>query len=297
VKSYNEKFNLYSDILSLIVVENKKLAEKKGIILSLIPKTKETEMVADSYTVDFVETRKQAYEAAKAFGRFQKQLADANLEEFEIVIPDFHNLPKRITAYKNAVENASLHRKEIASGEIKTVAEFHSITEKYNELMNSDSIPLRITHNDTKINNVMLDNKTDIAHCVIDLDTVMPGTVLSDFGDMVRTFTSPAEEDERDVSKVKMRLDIFESLAEGYLEEIKETLTSSEKSNLVFGAKVIVFEQAVRFLTDYFNNDIYYKTDYPDHNLVRARNQFALLKSITEQSDEMERIIVNLITA
>ncbi len=254
-----------------------------------------TKFFADSYTVDFVETEKQAYEAAKAFGKFQKQLADADPKEFEIVIPDFHNLSKRISAYEKAAENASDERKEKAAEEMKTVDDFFRIVEKNNTLNESLSIPARITHNDTKINNVMLDNKTDAAHCVIDLDTVMPGSVLSDFGDMVRTFTSPAEEDERDVSKVKMRLNIFKSLASGYLEEMNGILTSSEKENLVFGAEMIVYEQAVRFLTDYFNNDIYYKTDYPEHNLVRTKNQFALLKSIAEQSGEMEKIIATLV--
>ncbi len=253
-----------------------------------------TKFFADSYTVDFVETEKQAYEAAKAFGKFQKQLADADPNEFEIVIPDFHNLSKRISAYEKAAENASDERKEKAAEEMKTVDDFFRIVEKNNSLNESLSIPLRITHNDTKINNVMLDNKTDAAHCVIDLDTVMPGSVLSDFGDMVRTFTSPAEEDERDVSKVKMRLNIFKSLAAGYLEEMNGILTPSEKENLVFGAEMIVYEQAVRFLTDFFNNDMYYKTEYPEHNLVRTKNQFALLKSITEQSGEMEKIVTSL---
>ncbi len=253
-----------------------------------------TKFFGDSYTVDFVETEKQAYEAAKAFGKFQKQLADADSRDYEIVIPDFHNLGKRLKAYEETLSKASNERKNNAAAEIKTVKENFRIAEKANLLNDSASIPLRITHNDTKINNVMLDNKTDTAHCVIDLDTVMPGSVLSDFGDMVRTFTSPAEEDEKDISKVKMRLNIFKALSTGFLEETNSILTSIEKENLVFGAEMIVFEQGVRFLTDYFNNDVYYKTNYPEHNLDRARNQFALLHSITEQSDEMLEIIRNL---
>jgi len=137
----------------------------------------------------------------------------------------------------------------------------------------------------------MLNKETNEGQCVIDLDTVMPGTVLYDFGDMVRTSTSPVEEDEKDISKVTMRLNIFEALVKGYLEELSEVLTKVEISNLIYGAKVIVYEQAIRFLTDYIMNDVYYTISYPEHNLVRTRTQLALLESIDNQTDLMEKII------
>ncbi len=244
-----------------------------------------------SYTVDFVETEIQAYEAAKAFGEFQQFIADININEFKFVIPDFHNLSKRLVAFNKAVETCSDERKKNALTEIEKVKDFLWIEEKNREIFSDSKIPVRITHNDTKINNVMLDNVTNKAHCVIDLDTVMPGSVLFDFGDMVRTFTSPVAEDEKDIAKVKVRLNIFDALAKGYLEASGKFLTDYEKENLVFGAELIVFEQAIRFLTDYCNNDVYYKTAYREHNLVRARNQFQLLKSISSLSEEMGKIV------
>ena len=182
-------------------------------------------------------------------------------------------------------------RAKDASKEIKVANSFRFLSEKITSLINNKELPIRITHNDTKINNVMLNKETNEGQCVIDLDTVMPGTVLYDFGDMVRTSTSPVEEDENDITKVTMRLDIFEALAKGYLEELAEVLTELEISNLIYGAKVIVYEQAIRFLTDYLMNDAYYSTSYPEHNLIRTRTQLALLQSIDNQTEEMERIV------
>ncbi|GAI37229.1 unnamed protein product, partial [marine sediment metagenome] len=158
-------------------------------------------------------------------------------------------------------------------------------------LLKEGKIPVRVTHNDTKINNVLMDRETLKGLCVIDLDTVMPGTVLSDFGDMVRTFTNSVNEDVPDVLKVKMRLNIFRAMAEGYLSEANDFLTPVEKSNLVYGGKLITLMQGIRNLTDYLKGDVYYKINYPEHNLDRTRNQFALLRSIEEQEKHMEEII------
>lgn len=247
--------------------------------------------IKDAYTVEYVETSEQAYQAAKAFGRFQKFLIDADVNEYKDSIPNFHNLESRLTAFDIAVQDNPVGRVGEASKEMKLVNLYRYLSEKITSLINKNELPIRITHNDTKINNVMLSKETNEGKCVIDLDTVMPGTVLYDFGDMVRTSTSPVEEDEKDASKVTMRLDIFEALAKGYLEELAEVLTQVEISNLIYGAKVIVYEQAIRFLTDYVMNDVYYAVSYPEHNLVRTRTQLALLESIENQTDEMDEII------
>lgn len=246
--------------------------------------------IEDAYTVDHVENREQAYEAAKAYGKFQKYLADYDTSKCYITIIDFHHLSNRIIAFENAIKSDPKNRVGEVIEEIKLAESFLYLNEEFKQLQNKN-LPIRITHNDTKINNIMLHQVTKEGICVIDLDTVMPGIILNDFGDMVRTFTSPALEDEQDYTKVTMRLSIFESLVKGYLFELNNYLTEDEVKNLVLGAKIIVYEQAIRFLTDYLIGDAYYKVDYDSHNLNRAKNQFALLSSIEEQSVEMEKII------
>ena len=247
--------------------------------------------IKDAYTVDFVNAIDQAYEASKAFGKFTKQLIDIDISKINETIPNYHNLVNRLQTFDNSVRTDSAGRVELVSKEIIAVDKNRSLQEKINILLGSRAVPLRIVHSDTKINNVMLDDKTGKGLAVIDLDTVMPGTVLFDFGDMVRSFTSPVEEDEADIQKVKMQINIFKAILKGYLSELKNVLTVTEIKNLVYGAEVIVYEQAVRFLTDYIMGDVYYSTAFEDHNLIRARNQFALLDSIQEQKEEMEEII------
>jgi len=247
--------------------------------------------IDSAYTVDYVKSVEQAYQAAKAFGRFQYYLIDADLEMYQPTIPDFHNLPIRLENLGNAISADKVKRVNKTDIEIKMSNKFHYIKEKIIEISKDDGLPIRITHNDTKINNVMLDEFTGEGLCVIDLDTCMPGTVLNDFGDMVRTSVSPSEEDEKDISQIYVRMDVFEALVNGYVSELKNNLIEIETDNLVYGAKLIVYEQAVRFLTDYLMGDVYYSTAYEDHNLVRARNQFTLLQSIEENSEEMEKIV------
>lgn len=247
--------------------------------------------IKGAYTVEYVETREQAYQVAKAFGRFQKYLIDADINKYKDSIPNFHNLESRLIAFNIAVNKNPVGRVDKVSKEIELVNFYRSLSKKITSLIRKSELPIRITHNDAKTNNVMLNKETNQGQCVIDLDTVMPGTVLYDFGDLVRTSTSPVQEDEKDVSKVKMRLNIFEALVKGYLKELVEVLTEVEISNLVYGTKVIVYEQAVRFLTDYLMNNVYYKTNYSEHNLIRTRTQLALLESIDSQTDEMESIV------
>lgn len=244
-----------------------------------------------AYTIDYVQNAEQAYKAAYAFGNFQKLIINADVNKYGETIPGFHNLPSRIEALKNAVAADVAGRVKEVSAELDEVEKNMGISEQFTKLINSKELPVRITHNDTKINNVMLDKTTYEGLCVIDLDTVMPGIILNDFGDMVRTSTSPVTEEEKDFSKVYLQIDIFEALTKGYLKPLSNIVTKMELNNLVFGAKLIVFEQAVRFISDYIAGDVYYPVAYETNNLVRAKNQFALLNSILRQETEMEKIV------
>jgi thiamine kinase-like enzyme len=245
----------------------------------------------NTFTIDFVKTEEHAYQAAKAFGEFQKLIIDADLERYKPTIPDFHNTVKRFERLKKIVELNPANRNSSAEKEIAFSFENKHLPLKINKLLEDKIIPLRLTHNDTKINNVLFDQETNQTVCVVDLDTVMPGTVLYDFGDMVRTSTCAAAEDEKDLSKVSMDIKIFSALAKGYLEELNGVITQEEIQNLVYGAELIIYEQAIRFLTDYLEGDPYYKIKYPEHNLDRTKNQFALLKSVQKQKTIMEQIV------
>ena len=244
----------------------------------------------DAYTIDFVKTKEQSYKLGKAFGNFQKLISNANISDYKETIPDFHNLPKRLLAFDAAVKTNPSNRLKNIQDELIAINNNRGISHKYTELI-SKNLPLRITHNDTKINNVMLDHKTDEGLCIIDLDTIMPGTVLNDFGDMVRTSTATVAEDEKDLSKVNIQVDFFDALTKGYMEALVGIITNIEIDNLVYGAKLIIYEQAIRFLTDYLLGDIYYSTAYVNHNLIRAKNQLALLNSVLLHEDKMESII------
>ncbi len=249
--------------------------------------------IEKSYSINEVQTEVQAFEAAKAYARFQKHLIDFDISECHQTIKNFHNLTNRIEAYNVAVNSDSKQRVKSVSQEILEIEKFSFIQENYIELKNKN-LPLRITHNDTKINNVLLDSRTNKGLCVVDLDTIMPGVILNDFGDMVRSFVCSVSEDEKITSKVKIRLRIFDALVRGYLGELKESLIKEEILNLVTGSEIIIYEQALRFLTDYLMGDIYYKIEYENQNLDRAKNQLALLNSIVEYSNQMQSIVNNI---
>ena len=241
-------------------------------------------------TYDAVETPQQAFEAAHAFGRFQQLLADLPGKRLHETILDFHHTPKRFAALENAIDADVRNRAKAAAAEIGFALRQKAMT---NALIEA-RLPERITHNDTKFNNVMLDDATGEGICVIDLDTTMPGLALCDFGDQVRTTTSPALEDERDLSKVVMQMPMFEALARGYLTATREFLTAAEKRYLVFSGKLITFEIGIRFLADYLNGDTYFKVHREGHNLDRCRTQFKLVESITQQEEEMNRLVEGL---
>jgi aminoglycoside phosphotransferase (APT) family kinase protein len=246
--------------------------------------------IENARTFDAVESPRQAFAAAKAFGQFQKLLADLSAPRLHDTIPDFHHTPKRLAALEKAIEADIANRAKLAKREI----EFALKRKAETGFLVEAKLPERVTHNDTKFNNVMLDDATGEGICVIDLDTVMPGLALYDFGDMVRTTTSPAKEDERDLSKVAMQFPMFEALARGYLAEAGEFLTRSEKSFLTFSGKLITLENGVRFLTDFLSGDTYYKVHREGHNLDRCRTQFKLVESIEQQEPAMNKLVESI---
>jgi hypothetical protein len=242
-------------------------------------------------TYDAVESPAQAFEAAKAFGHFQKLLADLPPPGLHHTIPDFHNTPKRFAVLEAAIKADIADRVKLVHPEIKLAMQRKTMT----SLLLDAKLPERVTHNDTKFNNVMLDDLTGEGICVIDLDTVMPGLALYDFGDMVRTTTSPAKEDELDSSKVKMQFTMFESLVKGYLTSAGEFLTKAEKQLLVLSGKLITFEIGIRFLSDFLMGDIYFRIHRPCHNLDRCRTQFKLMESMEQQEEQMNKLVEKLI--
>ena len=243
--------------------------------------------IENAQTYDIVENEQQAYEAAKAFGLFQKDLADLPGERLHETIPDFHNTPQRFANLEKAIAADTAGRAKDAQAEIDFILNRKADTAKLTDLLAAGKLTERITHNDTKLNNVMIDDKNGTGVCVIDLDTVMPGLVHYDFGDMVRTSTSPAAEDEQDLSKVTMQFHMFESILRGYLSTAGDFLTPLERELLPFSGKLITMEIGIRFLTDYLEGDIYFKTHREGHNLDRCRTQFKLVESIEEQMDGM----------
>ena len=250
--------------------------------------------IEGTHTYDVVENTRQAYQAGFAFGSFQDLICDMNPEDIKESIPDFHNTPKRYADLLRSAEADVKGRAATCQAELELLKSWENRYSRITDMLASGEIPTRITHNDTKINNVMLDEETDDAVCVIDLDTVMPGSVLYDFGDMVRTATCMAQEDEEDLSKVKMEMPFFESLAEGYLDAAHGFLTQKEVEFLPFSGWLITTEIGIRFLTDYLDGDLYFRTSKPEHNLIRARNQFKLAQSIDSQTISMGKYVRRL---
>ena len=240
---------------------------------------------------DVVRSAEQAYAAAKSFGAFQSLLADLPGGRLHETIPDFHHTPARFARFQQALAQDAHGRAAAAVPEIAfALARAHEVSVVVDALRDG-TLPERVTHNDTKLNNVLLDDITQEGICVIDLDTVMPGSVLYDFGDLVRTSTSPAAEDETDLAKVRMQLPMFEALVKGYLESTRGFLTPKEKELLPFAGKLITFEIGLRFLTDWLEGDTYFKIKRPTHNLDRARTQFKLVESIEAQLPVMQALV------
>lgn len=247
--------------------------------------------IEGAVTYDAVESAELVYEAARMFGWFQKMLIDLLGPALHETICDFHNTLKRFETFQQIIKEDACNRAKDAKSEIDFAFDNAGICSVLLDLADKGEIPTRITHNDAKINNVMLDENTNKGVCVIDLDTVMPGLSVYDFGDMVRTAATLADEDERDLSKVTVSMPMFEALVRGYTEQSKHFLTPAEKKHLVFAAKLITFEQFLRFLTDYLAGDKYYKVHREGHNLDRSRTQMKLVQSIIENEEAMNQVV------
>ena len=229
--------------------------------------------------------------AARAFGRFQKHLADFPAGDLHIILPNFHNTPWRLQNFMRALENDTVGRSKEVPNEIAFLLKRSTQVGRLLDLETQGLIPLRVTHNDTKLDNVMIDDLTGEGICVIDLDTVMPGSALYDFGDAVRSAANSAAEDEPDLSKVYFDLSIFQRYLEGYLSEAGDLLTPVELENLAFSAWLIGYELAIRFLGDFINGDTYFKVYRPNHNLDRAHTQIKLIQDIEDHFDQMEKMV------
>ena len=239
---------------------------------------------------DVLETSEQAYQAARAFGEFQKLAATLPGARLHETIPDFHHTPRRLAALEAAIACDSHDRAREVAAEIDFARARAADCSRIVDLLASGDIPERVTHNDTKLNNVLLDDATAEGVCVIDLDTTMPGCVLYDFGDLVRTATPTSREDDPDPEGAGVRLDRFEALLRGYLAGA-DFLNEAEISHLAFSGKLITLEVGIRFLTDYLDGDVYFKTKRHGHNLDRCRNQFAIVRVLEQSMPEMERIV------
>jgi len=243
---------------------------------------------------DIVDSPEKAYEGGRMTGRFQAMLSDMTGPPLHETIPFFHDTQKRIETFYMKVKEDPAKRAKLAEPECRFVDERAEKMKIIHKLGCEGLIPFRITHNDTKFNNILFDEDTDRALCIIDLDTVMPGLVHYDFGDAIRTAANSAAEDEKDLSKVEMDINLFRGYAAGYLSEIIHVLNETEKEYLAFAPLVLTFEQAVRFLTDFLDGDKYYKIHHPHHNLQRARAQFQLVLSMESQYEKMRRIVREL---
>lgn len=247
--------------------------------------------VDNSYTVNETDNKDVFRSAGVAFGKFMRYLNSYPAKDLHETIKDFHNTPVRYEAFLESVRKDARGRKKECAGEIDFVISHKDDTEYLMRLYENGMIPTRVTHNDTKLNNVLLDSETNRGVCVIDLDTVMPGLSLYDFGDSMRSGANTAKEDESDLSKVSLDLEMFKAYTEGYLSQTNECLTKAEKENLAFSVKLMTLECGMRFLADYLDGDKYFRTEYPEHNLVRARNQFALVRDIEKKEELMNQIV------
>lgn len=249
------------------------------------------EFISDIVCLEKAETPSDMYESGLAFGRFQRQLADFHVEKLHETIPRFHDTPDRYRMFKEAIASDVCNRVREVGPEIEFALAREDFTPVLMDLRAKGALPLRVTHNDTKLNNVLFDRHTRKALCVIDLDTVMPGLAANDFGDTIRFGAASAAEDERDVSKMSFVLPLYEAFAEGFLSACGDSLTPCEREHLPHGAKMMTLECGVRFLTDYLSGDTYFRTSREGQNLDRCRTQFKLVSDMEGNWDGMRKAV------
>lgn len=245
--------------------------------------------IEGTHTIDVVENSKQAFEAAEQFGRFTAYLGGFDCAKLNVTIPDFHNLSYRYQQFQDALKSGNPERIQEEKNLIDKLTSLNFLVKQYDAITKNQSFKKRVTHHDTKISNVLF-NEEDNAVCIIDLDTVMPGYFISDVGDMMRTYLCEVSENEKEISKIKIRPDYYYAIVEGYYKEMQNELTSEEKKHFFFAGQFMIYMQALRFLTDYLNNDSYYQIQYPTHNLVRAINQVVLLERLMEYETEFKKM-------
>jgi thiamine kinase-like enzyme len=281
----NHKDNLRH--LKIIRTSNNSLyhTDNKGECWRMFP------FIENTITYDTITNGQQAYHAAHIFGSFQKSLVNFPAHLIADTIIGFHDMARRFLVFKKSISDDCAGRAILCKEEIKFILAKKDIFARFSRLHHDQILPRRIVHNDTKINNVLFSKEGDSAVCVIDLDTAMAGIVISDFGDLCRTSVNTTDENETDLTKIKIDLLLFDALVNGYLTSTRTFLTPVERSHLLFGFKAIVLEQAMRFLTDYLDGDTYYSIDYDDQNLRRACNQIKLVQEVIANEHKMQDII------
>lgn len=253
--------------------------------------------IENASTYDVVKKPEDFYQSARAFGRFQRLLAGFPAAKLTETIPNFHNTPVRFQTFLQAVRQDLCGRAGQVQKEIRFVLERERDIPVIMDLLHDGRMPLRVTHNDTKLNNIMLDDETGKAICVIDLDTIMPGASVFDYGDSIRFGANTGEEDEQDLSKVSLSLELFKTYTTGFLEGCEGSLTDLELAMLPMGAKLMTLECGIRFLTDYLQGDTYFRTHREGQNLDRCRSQFALVADMEQKWDQMHKIAADAAAA
>ncbi|MFC4209603.1 phosphotransferase enzyme family protein [Pedobacter lithocola] len=280
-----KKFPEYLFIKPISTIGGEEMAYVNEEYWRLLP------FVEDTVSLDVLVDENQAYEAAKQFGKLSRLLNDFDASTLEPTIPGFHDLGLRFKQFTVVVSEASKELKDEAKAEIDDALRYKYLLDFFKSYSHRADFPDRVMHHDTKISNVLLNAETFEGVCVIDLDTIMPGKFISDLGDMLRTYLCAFSENEIDLSKVKIRINYFEATVKGYLSEMKNILTDTEKELILFSGRYMIYMQALRFLTDFLSGNAYYPTNYPTQNLDRAKNQFKLLQEISANEKELQDII------